>query len=81
MEDSYATEAIQGNRVFFSSCVFEISRNPFVTDVVAPTGAEATIGPQIDIQPYKDFGWFDYSLKTGIENLVVEDIQKAHHRG
>ena len=40
-----------------------------------------SIGPQIDIQPYKDFGWFDYSLKTGIENLVVEDIQKAYHRG
>lgn len=40
-----------------------------------------SIGRQIDIQPYKNFGWFEYSLKTGFENLVVEDIQKAHHRG
>ena len=40
-----------------------------------------SIGRQIDIQPYKDFGWFEYSLKTGIKNLVVEDIQKAHHLG
>ena len=40
-----------------------------------------SIGRQIDIQPYEDFGWFEYSLKTGIKNLVVEDIQKAHHLG
>ncbi len=37
-----------------------------------------SVGNQIDVQPYRDFGWQMYCLKTGIENLVVEEIKKAN---
>ena len=37
-----------------------------------------SIDQQIHFQEYADFGWIDYCLKTGIDNLVVEDICQAN---
>ena len=36
-----------------------------------------SIDRQIHLQHYSDFGWLDYCLKNGTENLVVEDIHQA----
>ena len=37
-----------------------------------------SIDQQIHLQQYKSFGWFAYGLKTGTDNLVVEDICQAN---
>lgn len=36
-----------------------------------------SIDQQIHLERYVDFGWIDYILKTGTDNLVVEDICQA----
>lgn len=36
-----------------------------------------SIDQQIHFQKYADFGWIDYCLKTGTDNLIVEDICQA----
>jgi hypothetical protein len=36
-----------------------------------------SIDQQIHLQKYADFGWIDYFLKTGTDNLVLEDIRQA----
>ncbi len=40
-----------------------------------------SIANQIDVQPYRDFGWQMYSLKTGVENVVIEEIKVANPKG
>lgn len=40
-----------------------------------------SIANQIDIQPYRDFGWQMYCLKTGVENVVIEEIKEANPKG
>lgn len=37
-----------------------------------------SINQQIDIQPYRNSGWHEYSLKTGLEHLAAEEICGAN---
>jgi hypothetical protein len=36
-----------------------------------------SIDRQIYFERYRDFGWFDYCLKAGTNNLIVQDIYQA----
>jgi hypothetical protein len=37
-----------------------------------------SIDRQIYFERYRDFGWFDYCLKAGTNNLIVQDICQAN---